>query len=75
MTEKKKRVVVDIKGFLMKKELDTGEKRSVTDVCNVHKLSRPTIVNWALEAPQVVKFIRDFCIENNCTFEEIVKEI
>lgn len=75
MAETKKRVVIDIKGFLMQKELDTGEKRTVTDVCDVHGLSLPTISNWKMEAPQVVKFIRDFCIENKCSFEDIVKEI
>lgn len=70
----KKTVKIKIKDYLLKTQLSTGEKRTITDVARSHDVTAITIDNYEKEAPKSVKFVYDFMKETGCTFEDIVKE-
>jgi hypothetical protein len=69
------KIVIDVKGYLMRQELDGNGKRSLTDVSKAQNTSRPAILNWSIEAPQAVRFLYNFMKETGCKFEDLVKEI
>ena len=70
-----KKVVIQIRQHLLKKQVETGVKESLTQVAEEYGHEATTLYSWEKKECKKLRFLYNYAKKNGVTIDSLIKEM